>query len=444
MGDRSPNRQLRALMDESRWTLQAAAKAVNQVAGEHSHTLSTTRAGVKSWLDGGTPNASTTRYLAEALSRRLHRLVTPADLGYGDREDAATPGADNDPVAGLSQLGRADVNRRGLLSGAVYSLAALALPVSVEAEHGGRAAAAAAGRTIGWAEVESARAVLRAFDSADERLGGGHGRTALVEYLSTDIAAFLTAPASGEVRAAMFSVATELAYLCGWKAHDLMLEGLAQRYYLHAWRLSRHADDPALPAYVARILAHQAFDLGHAQPCVGLAERAVNLVRGRVDAHTLAVFELTQARAYGVLGERGKAIAALGRAERADAAASAGDTRPGWVKMRHNRGQYESHFAKTLLDLGEYGRAEEHFHASHHQRDKSSHSLIAGLSQAWLAEAQFRHGKLGEALANWAGAKARYSGIQSQRAVQTMVDMRAMLGPLRNRKIREVELLLAT
>lgn len=334
------------------------------------------------------------------------------------------------------------MDRRELLVAGAYSIAALALPLERAKENAIRIHSTPEGRQIGQLEVDAVNDMLLAFDLADERLGGGHGRTALVEYLSTDVMGLCKAPATQSVHNQMLSSGSLLAYLAGWKFHDLKLEGWAQRYYLYAYELARAAGNTALTAYVMRIMAHQAYDMGHHQHCLDLAETSTSLIRGRVDPHTEAVFTLTIARAHSMVGDKRRALEAINLAERLDDQASEGDERPTWPKMRANHGQFHSHVAKSLMDLGDTAAAIRHFELAWRERNPATHTLIAGLSQAWLAEAQFKAGRLEEAFANWEQARDMLAGVHSGRADEAQRDMRSMLKPLRRRNIAAVSRLL--
>jgi hypothetical protein len=434
----APNELLRAALTETRWTYEAAVRAVNNVAAERGQRIRTSPASLHQWLSGVSPRPATVVYLAEAFSRRLRRRVEPADLGY----HVTTTPIDKvrEPLASLTDLGRDDVDRRNLLTSAIYSLGALALPFSdvrPRAAH-----AARTGRQVGAADVDTVMAIARQFDSIDERYGGGTGREAVTAFLANDVAAFCAA-ASGRIRQDMFAAAVELAFLAGWKNHDLQREGTAQRYYLHAHDLACELADPSLRGHVMRILAHQALDLGHSTgSCLDLAETSTRLVAGRVDPHTEAVFTLTIARAHALAGDRHRTLEAINTAERLDARASEGDTRPDWPKMRNNRGQFYSHVAKSLVDIGDLAGAEHHFTLAWQERDPRTHTLISGLSQAWLAECQIKRGNIGAACANWAGAQQMLRGVSSQRASQCWRDMRALLHPYTGRRIPEVDALL--
>src|SRR2546423_14920456 len=102
------------------------------------------------------------------------------------------------------------------------------------------------------------------FSRMDQRHGGGHARTAVVQYLTSEVAAYLQGSfADDRVRWAMYSTASELAYLAGWMAFDNSEHALAQRYFTEAVRLAAEGDDGPMAAHVLRAMAHQAIDLGH-------------------------------------------------------------------------------------------------------------------------------------------------------------------------------------
>ncbi|WP_144127167.1 hypothetical protein [Catellatospora sichuanensis] len=227
------------LIAQSGVSYEALARSVCHIAAENGdHSLRADKSSVAHWVAGTRPQPRTAGYLAEALSRRLARPLTAADLGLrsGDEpiyDPAALPG---DPVAAVAQLGRADVDRRMLISGAAYSVAALVLPLQ-QPEIAARpdAARTRPAVAVGQGEIDAARQMTVAFNTADERLGGGHARSAVVEYLTTDVTAYLRSSFATEaLRKSMFGAAAQLSYLAGWKAHDLGLSGLAQRYYLYS------------------------------------------------------------------------------------------------------------------------------------------------------------------------------------------------------------------
>jgi tetratricopeptide (TPR) repeat protein len=440
----SGNEQLRELLVQTGMTHDAFARSVNRVAAEHGALLRTNKSSVTHWLKGVQPNPRTVAYVAEALSRRLGRRIHPVDIGNNSEGSHDLSRLPDDPVTALAMLGRADVDRRQVLGSVVYSLGALLLPISYKRDMAERARQAARGGAIGWSEVEAVRDVTAAFNRADEKLGGGFGRTAVVEYLATDVTDYCRARSSEPVRTAVLGEAAQLAYLAGWKAHDLKKEGLAQRYYLHSYQLAKDSGDDGQAAYAMRILAHQAYDMGHVTNCAALAGAAVDRVKGRVDKHTEAVFGLTLAKAQAMQGDRRNTVEAIGRAESLMAHAGSDDERPAWAGMHSaNASQFHNHVAKVLADLGDYAGAEEHFAQTlGHHLDPDTKPRIYALTAAWLAETQCRRGHVERACQTWAGALARMNGIQSSRTVEAINTMRQMLASFHQRGMPEVKKLL--
>jgi hypothetical protein len=436
------NEQLRELLLRTGWTYDSLARAVNRVAAEHGEALRTNKSSITHWIAGTRPQRRTLAYLAEAVSRRLGRQVRPVEIGFGSSDDTidALP---HDPVDALTRLGRSDVDRRQLLTGTVYSMSALLLPVDYQRELSARADRAANG-AIGWAEVDAVVDITAAFNRADERLGGGFGRTAVVEYLTTDVAAYCQARGPQPVRRAMFSAGAQLAYLSGWKAHDIGHEGLAQRYYLHAYQLAVESGDQGQAAYIMRILAHQAYDMGHHAHCVDLASASVRAGRGHVDSHTEALLLLTLAKAYAMRGDRSDVLRTISEAETLMSRARPGDERPAWAGL-HGRSpaQFNNHVAKALVELGDFAGAEEHYRRSVRLHlDPVNQPRIYALTMCWLAEAQIRQGHLEQACASWSDAVNRFEGIRSARTQESVRTMKQLLAPYRNRAVPSVDRLL--
>ncbi|MFB7637070.1 hypothetical protein ACFC0M_39835, partial [Streptomyces sp. NPDC056149] len=78
---RRPNKNLRALLAEARWTQAAMARTVNALAAEIDLDLNYDRTAVAHWLSGTRPAPPVPELIAEALARRLGRAVSPAAAG---------------------------------------------------------------------------------------------------------------------------------------------------------------------------------------------------------------------------------------------------------------------------------------------------------------------------------------------------------------------------
>ncbi|MGH3627015.1 MAG: hypothetical protein ACRDRL_06185, partial [Sciscionella sp.] len=314
---KQPNTRLKDTITETRWTYEAMASAVRRVAAENGEILRTNKSNVAHWVGGSQPAGRVGQYLAEALSRRARRPVTTTEIGLGVDDDPQPVG--DDPVNAATTLGRADTERRRFLSAAAFTAAAVAMPLTYDHDAVSRMLRArTAGVSVGAEEIEVVRQITAAFSAADEQLGGGHGLTTVTAYLADTAAPMLNGRFRTEaLRRSAFGVVAELAYLAGFKHHDLSHEGAAQRYYLVGYQLACEADPHGHAAWMMRALAHQALSLKRASHCVELAEHALRRGTGHVDGQTEALLHITQARALAAVGERPSAARALIAAQNA-------------------------------------------------------------------------------------------------------------------------------
>ena len=98
----------------------------------------------------------------------------------------------------------------------------------------------ASGVRIGMADIDRFRATVEMFGHLDDRFGGGHGRTALIQYLSTDAGRLLRGRYTDAVGRALFSATAEATLLAAWMSYDSMPgSALAQRYFIQALALAQ-------------------------------------------------------------------------------------------------------------------------------------------------------------------------------------------------------------
>ncbi|WP_367141086.1 MULTISPECIES: hypothetical protein [Streptomyces] len=442
---KTPNNALREAIAAAGLPYAALARAVRVVAAEAGDVgLRTTAASITQWVSGTHPEPATAGYLAEALSRRLGSWLTPGDVGFtvpGD-QDPADLGLSlgPDPVETITTMGRADIERRQFLTRAVYSVAAAALPLGAAGEHQARAEAVRAGRTAGQAEIEAVRDMTAAFTRIDERHGGQHGRSAVLQYLTTDVADLCRASfRTPEQRAQMLTAAGSLAYLAGWKAFDAGEQGLAQRYYLQSYALTREAGDQAHMGFALRILAHHGLDVGHPAHVLDLADTALHHVRDRVPDTTRSLFVVCRARALAATGSTRQAITAAGQA-RTLAETDAGTA--GWDAMwGAAAATVDSHTAAILTQAGDHAQAEAHWASAARYYAGTEHQRVAALSTAAQGRAQCAQGHVEQACATWGRALDGMTGVRSTRTRQAVIGLRADLARLRGRGVRSVQAL---
>ncbi|MGA5703304.1 Tat pathway signal protein [Peterkaempfera bronchialis] len=349
-----------------------------------------------------------------------------------------------DTLAALTDLGRTDVDmdRRHALAATTYSVAALALPASQwwtrMAERGADRTAPGA-RSVGQGDLEAVRDMASLFSRADQRHGGGHARTAVVQYLTSDVTGYLRGIFPDDrIRRSMFSTAGELAYLAGWMAFDNGEHSVAQHYLTAAVKLAAEADDPPLAGHILRAMAHQALDLGHPRQALDLAASSVDGRRYTLASpRERALLGVVHARALAATGRKQTAAAALLRAEDDLAAAEPGDDEPGRVFF-FGEASLAHETACTLRDTGDLPAAAREFRRSVRTRKAAAFARTHAVTLGYLGNVQARQGNLEEACSTWSRALDLMDGIHSNRTRQAVVDMRSVLSPFRSRGLRAV------
>lgn len=439
MTTRTPNQQLKELVAESGLTYAAVAKAVRAVAAECGASLRTNKSTVEHWIAGVTPQSDTGRYLAVALSRRLGRLLAPADLGLAEPEEDDSIGLalGADPIDALLPMWRFELDRRRFLTSSAYSVAAAALPLTYVQEIADRTAAARSGHAVGMAEVAAVRDMVRVFSEMDERHGGQHGRSALVQYLRDDVAPLCRGRfRTGEIRRHMLSAASRGVHLLGWKSYDAGQQGLAQRYYLQSYALAVESEVPGHDGFVMRTMAMQGLKLHRPEHCLGLAQTGLNRAKGKVDTQTESLFRVVHAHTLAKAGQR---TAALAEAERASALLTAGpgDEVPFWaLAWGPPTASVYSRNAKVYETLGDHRTAAEQYGRAAGARPAGTYARIVALDLVAGAEMQLKRGQLEQACATWNRALDHMEGVRSVRTRKAVTRMRGDLARFRTRGVR--------
>jgi hypothetical protein len=143
-----------------RVSYDAVARAVVRVAAENGELLRTSRSAIAHWVAGTAPGERTATCLAEALSRRAGRAVTLEQIGL---PGTAIPlPSSTAPANEAAALARADVDHRGFLATAVYTVAGASLPLGYNHEPVARLLRTRAGQARASAAVDiSVRAARR-------------------------------------------------------------------------------------------------------------------------------------------------------------------------------------------------------------------------------------------------------------------------------------------
>jgi hypothetical protein len=430
------NDKLAVVIAESHWSHAQVANAFRRVAAESNarEFAAVGRSHVSHWVAGSTPSGWGPVILAEALSRRLGRVVTVDEIGLVAHALSSRTllDWDVDTLTALTELGRTDVDRerRHLLVATTYSVAALALPTSSWwTQMAARSGESTGGsRAVGRSDLEVVRETALMFQRMDQRRGGGHARTAVVQYLTSDVASYLRGTyADDRVRHGMFSAASELAYLAGWMAFDNSEHAVAQRYFNVAIKLAAEADDPPMAGHILRAMAHQAIDLGHAKPGLDLAAASLDGKRYQLACpRERALLGVVYAKALGAAGHKQAAAAALLQAEDDLAAAGPGDEEPSRVFF-FGEASLAHETACTLRDTGDLTGAIREFRRSIRTRKAATFTRTHAVTLGYLGAVQASSGNIHEACATWSKALDVMDGIRSGRVRKAAEDMRQVL-----------------
>lgn len=438
------NDQLAAVLREAGLTHSQVATLFVQVAAEAGarEFASVGRSHVSHWILGTQPTGQAPVYLSEALSRRLGRTITPADLGMTSPAPCWDPSEwEVDTLIALAELNEfeMDVNRRQALG--VFTMAALALPAETWWDRMARTARPASGTLrVGSEDVGAVTEMAGAFSRIDQRHGGAHARSAAARYLTGDVARLLRGRfPSEEVRRSMFAAAGELAYINGWMRFDGAEHAAAQRFFRMAVKLAAEADDRPLIGHVLRAVAHQAADLGHARGAVEIAAASMDGDRYALACpRERALLGVVYARALAGAGERRRAASALLRAEDDLRSAEPGDEEPGRVFF-FAEASLAHETARTLRTIGDYDGAAHQFQRSVRTRQASTFTRTHAVTLGYLGEVLVRKGRIDEAGAAWSASLDAVQGVQSGRARAVVREMRSVIAPLRARSAQLAE-----
>ncbi|MFJ6630183.1 regulator [Streptomyces sp. NPDC091376] len=460
---RTPNRQLAALIAEAGFSNAGLARRVDQLGLEHGLDLRYDKTSVTRWLRGQQPRGTTPALIAEVFTRRLGRRLSAQDLGldacapvYAGLEFAATPEEAVDIVSGLW---RKDSGSHAELRKIAFTPAGLVVPSrdwligradeqvsrGDPAQNGGPVRVPSQGRAtvprqrgtdrgpgqrVTPGDIAALRSVGELFRTLDHAYGGGHARQALVRYLEHEAEPMLRGTYGENTGRRLFAAAADLTRLAGWTSYDIAAHGLAQRYFVQALRLAQAAGDRAYGSYVLVTMARQAVYLGHGREAVQLTRVAQQGVGSAVPPVVQALLHAVEARGHAVLGEVRAATASLVRAERALDTARPGDDAPHWARF-FDEAQLADEFGHCHRDLQQFRAAAQHAERSLHLR-APGYARSRLFCRIVLATARLGLGELDQACALGAEAAQQASEMRSARAIEYVRDFERRLEPYRD------------
>ncbi|MCP2273902.1 hypothetical protein [Actinokineospora diospyrosa] len=330
------------------------------------------------------------------------------------------------------------MDRREFLMSAAATVAAAAFAPS-DPDAITRRVARAGGVRVGAGEVAAIRTMTTALGDTASELGGAHARHLVVRYLVDDVGRWLNGTYNEAIGRELVTATAELAHLAGWMARDAGENGVAQRYYLHSYRLANEAGAPEVAATSLRGLADQALDLGCAGAALHFADAADHTGRHLGEPKARAYYATTHARAAAADSDLATARARLSVAE--IAMERAVDT-PGISWAGHySPGRWAHEAALVHARMGDMLAAEEHI----------DQALSLGLDRrrtramvlADLGKIRFRRDDVDGAVDAWSEFVVLAEGVHSTRIDRSAADIALRLGSVKGTTAVHVRNLLA-
>jgi hypothetical protein len=429
---RTPNRSLATLLATAGWDNGRLARAVNRTGLESGLALSYDKTAVSHWLSGTMPRPPVRPVIAEALSRRLGRPVTVAEAGFAT---GTAPDSAPDPVSGLLDLGRADMDpsRRGLLTAGLYS-ATLTVPLFTDLAK--RPADPCPGRTvrIGGSEVATVRTMTERIAGILDELGAGHARPMAAAFLVNTVGPYLQANATTRVKAAMLSAASDLTYLTGWMAMYETAHGLGQRYYVKALKLAGEAQDHTTYCRTLRGMALQASNLGYGPKALELADSAAEAAPAS-GPRLRAFLAGQQAHGAAMVKDKRQAFSRLAETRTALSQAEGRNDAVGG----YDASAYHFHVSHVLYELNDLTGSVKALQLSNRVRpahDRQGRMHANGV----LGGRQLELGHLEAACSSWNRFLDDYASLSSARGDNHFATMRAGIRPhLTNRIAKQLD-----
>lgn len=425
---REPNRLLAAVMEEAGVSNKGLASRVRAEAEKAGHAVSTDHVAVRRWLNGVRPHVETIPCIAAALSAKLGRKITPAEIGFDGEPAATSDGLDDgaqyqaapeQAVEVMDGLTSADISNSSTLATAGWESATtpnvitgylFAEPQRIE--HA--SSLEDAGKDI----ANRIRATIRNFMDLDFQFGGGHTRKMILFYWKTEIVPALRQQYPEAIRRHIFSAAADAAEVLGWSAYDDGRHGAGQRYFIQGLRLAREANDHLMGGQILANLSHQANYLGNYSEAIQYARAAQAATTARTSATVSAMFLAMEARALASIGDARGCAEVLHRAELMFDKSNPTED-PDWISY-FDALELAGEAAHCFRDLGQPTEAQ------HFLLQAVDPILTPPRTRAFIdmvsAASTLRAGDLDQAISIATNAVSLADGLQSSRYVRYLTD----------------------
>jgi tetratricopeptide (TPR) repeat protein len=422
----------RALAEAGCSHSRLARSVVDLGAREYGLPLSYDHSSVICWLDGQQPRSPGPELIAQVISERLGRPVSPAGLGMRASQEVIDLGLDLPltwpaGIAALTALWKADMDRRQFLTGSSFA-------VSVYATAGVRLLtlpamemplAGAGGRHIGKGDIASLREIARTYRQLDNRLGDGQLRSAVVQLLDGQVTPLLRAASFNESTGRQLaSVAAELSQMVGWMAFDAESHGLAQRYLVQALGFARLAGDNALAAEILAAMSQQAVYVARADQAIDLARAACTMALRTGSPILVTECHVAEAHGHAARNDARSCSQALMAAEHSFAMVRDRQDSPEWLSY-FDEAYLSARIAHCFRDLGQGYQAADYARRSLDMNGDFVRGRAFNL--ALLGTALTQQGDAEQAIEVGLKATEIAMKLQSQRSVRYVVNLHKQL-----------------
>jgi tetratricopeptide (TPR) repeat protein len=426
-GAKERNDRLAAVIQRANCSHKGLARRVIAVAARHGVELNTSHQAVARWVAGVEPSDQTPLFIAEALAEKLGRPVSLADIGFSHLSAARASSAleyapsANGAVDAVMGLARRDAREEepdetgaDLIAGPVM---AWMLQRPDESLHG----VAPTGR-IGASDIAAVRTTAEAFMRLDFQFGGGHARSALVEYFRRDVEPMLRATFTEQIGRSLFGAAAELVQLMAWTAYDIGRNATAKGYLVQALRLAQAADDRMLGARMLAALSHQATFHGRYAEAEQLARAAQESAKGHATPTAMSLFTAMEARALAAQGDQRGSARAMRDAEK-HLGISRAENDPAWLHY-FDDAELAAEFGHGFRDLGQFAEARTFIERAL-EITEPVYARSLAFCRMCLASVQFQAGELPAALDTATQALTLAGNLRSARYLRYVTDFQA-------------------
>lgn len=367
------NHRLESLMDEAGFTSHKslARAVVDESALVNGPFKRCDHTDVVRWIKGMTPRGNKPAVIAAAISRKLGRAVTLAEIGMASSATIlmphlglAYPETTDIATSNIASLWHADLDEarqviHAQVDPSAWNAASLQWLISRDAQ---RPSAPHVNTRISTADVKRFKTTVEMFAQLDGRFGGGHARQALIQYLATDGERLLRGRYTENVEKELYSAVAEATLLAAWMTYDSApIGGLAQRYFIQALALADAGGDRLLGASILDAMSHQATFIGRFRDAANLAVAARTGTSGIATPTLVAHFHVMEARALARLGDAKACDLALAAADKTFERRVFGND-PEWI-LYFDDAELAAEVGHCFRDLGRPIDAAQH--ASH-------------------------------------------------------------------------------